>query len=207
MTNYLWKLGFLLFLIVLSACAQIFYSPDAYTLASAQKIIAIIPPSISIQASKHIDGDALKNEEETEALSFQNQIYAWFLQRKGQGHIVQELQQIETTNALLKKAGYPETPLTTSDLCSILSVDGIITSHFSLSKPMSEGSAVALNILFGTTGMTNQVQASLSITDCKNTKMIFNYNGKLQGSVGSTPENLIDGMMRQSSKKMPYYQK
>lgn len=207
MNNNLSKIGFLSTLIIMSACAQIFYSPDAYTLASAQKIIAILPPKISIQATKHVDGDALKNEEETEGLSFQNQIYAWFLQRKGQGHIIQELQQIETTNALLQKAGYPDTPMTTTDLCSALGVDGIITSNFSLSKPMSEGGAVALYMVFGAYGSTNEVQATLSISDCKNSKLIFNYNGKFQGSMGSTPENLIDGLMRQASKKMPYYQK
>ena len=66
-------------------------------------------------------------------------MYSWMLKRKMQGRITQEIQEVETTNALLKKAGYPENPLTSAELCSVLGVDGIMSSNYSLSKPMSDG--------------------------------------------------------------------
>ena len=111
--------------VLLSSCAKIFYSPDAYTLAHNQKIIAIIPPTVSIAANKKINAESMKEQQRTESINFQNEMYSWMLKRKMQGKISQEIQDIETTNAKLKKAGYPENPLTSAELCDILGVDGI----------------------------------------------------------------------------------
>jgi hypothetical protein len=191
-------------LILLSSCAKIFYSTDAYSLAHKQNIIAIIPPTISIAASKKVDAESLKEQQKTESINFQKEMYSWMLKRKMQGGISQEIQQIETTNAKLKTSGYPETPLTTAELCEVLGVDGIMTSNYSLSKPMSNGAAVALILLVGFGGATNEVHVSLSISDCANKKLIWNYDHKFSGGLGSSPSRLVDGLMRSASKKMPY---
>lgn len=190
--------------ILFSSCAKIFYSPDAYTLAHDEKTIAIIPPTVSIAASKKISGEAMKEQQKTESINFQKEMYSWMLKRKMQGKISQEIQEIETTNAKLKKAGYPETPLTTAELCNVLGVDGILTSNYGLSKPMSDGAAVAVAVLVGGLAPTNEVRVSLSISDCNNKKLIWNYDHKFSGSLGSTPSRLVNGIMRQASKKMPY---
>ncbi len=190
--------------LMFSSCAKIFYSPDAYTLARDQKIIAIVPPAVSIAANKKIDAAAMIEQQKTESINFQKEMYSWMLKRKMQGNIMQEIQEVETTNALLKKAGYPENPLTSAELCSVLGVDGIMTSNYSLSKPMSDGAAVAVALLIGAWGATNEVIVSLSINDCMNKKLIFNYDHKYSGSLGSSPARLVDALMRQASKKMPY---
>lgn len=190
--------------VLLSSCAKIFYSPDARTLANKQQTIAIIPPKISIAASKKIDAKAIKEQQKTESLNFQNEIYSWMLKRKMQGKTTKEIQEIETTNAKLIRAGYPENPLTTVELCEVLGVDGIMTSSFGLSKPMSDGAAVALGLLVGVWGSTNEVRATLSISDCDNKKLIWNYEHKLSGGVGSSPSRIVDQLMRQASRKMPY---
>jgi len=192
--------------LLFSACAKIFYSPDANTLAQNQKTIAIIPPTVSIAANKKVNADALKEQQRAESINFQKEMYSWMLKRKMQGKISQEIQDIETTNAKLLKAGYPETPLTTEELCKVLEVDGIMTSSYGLSKPMSDGAAVALALLVGAWGPTNEVIVSLSISDCANKKLIWNYNHKFSGSLGSSPTRLVDGIMRHASKKMPYMQ-
>jgi len=195
---------FVVICIMFTSCAKIYTSPDAYTLAHDQKIIAIIPPSVSIAASKKVDAESMIEQQKTESINIQKEIYSWMLKRKMQGKISQEIQEIETTNALLKKAGYPETPLTTSELCEVLKVDGIMTSNFSLSKPMSEGAAVALYLIAGAYGTTNEVTVSLSISDCSEKKLLWNYNHKFSGSMGSSSAKLVDGLMRNASKKMPY---
>ena len=146
----------------------------------------------------------MKEQEKTESVNFQKEMYSWLLKRKMQGKISQEIQEIETTNAKLKKAGYPETPLTTTQLCEVLGVDGIMTSNYGLSKPMSEGAAIAVALLVGAWGATNEVHVSLSISDCNNKKLIWNYDHKFSGGIGSSPSRLVDGLMRQASKKMPY---
>jgi hypothetical protein len=196
----------LLVLFLLSSCAKIYNSPDAKTLANRQNIIAIIPPKVSIAASKKIDAESMKEQQRTESFNFQKEMYSWILKRKMQGKILQEIQEIETTNAKLIKAGYPENPLTTAELCEVLGVDGIMTSNYGLSKPMSDGAAVAVAFVFGAVGSTNEVHVSLSISDCNNKKLIWNYDHKFSGGLGSSPSRLVDGLMRHASKKMPYVQ-
>jgi hypothetical protein len=191
-------------ILISSSCAKIFYSPDARTLADKQQIIAIIPPAISIAANRKIEAEAIIEQQRTESVNFQNELYAWMLRRKMQGKINKEVQEIETTNALLQKAGYPETRMTTAELCEALGVDGIMSSNFGLSKPMSDGAAVALGVLVGTWGSTNEVRATISISDCENKKLIWNYEHKLSGGVGSSPSRIVDQLMRKASRKMPY---
>ena len=193
--------------ITLSSCAKIFYSPDAYQLAHNQKLIAIVPPSVSIAPNKKIDPESLKEQQRIESLNFQQEMYSWMLRRVTQGKITQQIQELETTNARLKKAGYPDNPMTSAELCEVLGVDGIMTSNYNLSKPMSEGAAIASAVLVGFMGSTNEVRVSLSINDCGNKKMIWNYDHKFSGGIGSSPNRLVEELMRQASKKMPYMNK
>mgnify|MGYP006294058143 CR=1 FL=1 len=153
---------------------------------------------------RKVDAEAIIEQQKTESLNFQMEIYSWMLKRKMQGKITKEIQQIETTNAKLKKTGYPENPLTTAELCEVLGVDGTMTSNFGLSKPMSDGAAIAVGLLVGAWGSTNEVRATLSINDCENKKLIWNYEHKLSGSVGSSTSRIVDQLMRQASRKMPY---
>jgi len=191
--------------LMLQSCAKIFYTPDARSLAQNQKIVAIAPPKVSIAAKKNVDGAALIEQQKTESVNFQREMYSWILKRKMQGNISVEIQDVETTNALLAKAGVNEGKiLTPNDMCQILGVDGLLTSNYSLSKPMSEGAAIAVALLGGDTGTTNEATVSLSIHDLSTEKMIWNYNHKLSSSLG-TPGKLVDDLMRDASRKMLYY--
>lgn len=193
--------------IAFSSCAKIFYSKDAYQLAHNQKMIAIVPPAVSITPNKKIDAESMKEQQKAESLNFQNEMYSWMLKRVMQGKISQDIQEIETTNIKLKKAGYPDNALTADEICEVLGVDGIMTSSYHLAKPMSEGVAIAAGILTGVMGTTNDVRVSMDIHDCSNKKMIWNYDHKFSGSVGSSPSRLVDALMREASKKMPYMNK
>ncbi len=195
---------FILAGILLSSCAKIFYSPDAKTLAQNHQLVAILPPTVSIAASRKVEAQAIIEQQKTESINFQYEMHSWMLKRKMQGKISPEIQDIEITNAKLKKAGYPETILTPAEICELLGVDGILGSNYSLSKPMSQGAAIAVGVLFGAWGATNEVSVSLNIKDCANKKLIWNYDHKFSGSIGSSPANLVDGLMRNASKKMPY---
>lgn len=190
---------------VMSGCAKIYYTPDSKTLANSHTTIAIAPPAVSIAATKKVDGDAIIEQQKTESLNFQKEMYSWMLKRKMQGRVLVEIQDVETTNSKLKRAGYFDgTPLSPVEICEVIGVDGLITSSYSLSKPMSEGAAVALGLLVGVWGSTNAATVAISIHDFKSNKMIWNFNHKLSGSAFSTPAQLVDGLMRQASRKMPY---
>jgi hypothetical protein len=204
MSRLKFTFGYLILILTLSSCAKIFYTPDAKSLAQKQRTIAIVPPSVSIAASKKIDAASLKEQQKTESLNFQKEMYSWMLKRKMQNKISQEIQETEVTNSKLKKAGYPETLFSSTELCEILGVDGIITSNYSLSKPMSDGGAIAIAVLFGGFASTNEVHVTLSINDCGGKKLIWNFDDKFSGGMGSSPARLVDGLMRKASKKMPY---
>ena len=190
---------------MLQSCAKIFYTPDARSLALNHKIIAIAPPKVSIAARKNVGGEALIEQQKTESTNFQREMYSWMLKRKMQGSILVELQDVETTNALLNKAGINEGKIFSPiEMCQILGVDGIMTSNYSLSKPMSEGAAIALAVVVGIWGATNEAIVSLSIHDLGAKKMIWNYDHKMSSSLG-TPAGLVDALMRKASRKMPYF--
>lgn len=191
--------------ILLQSCAKVFYSPDARSLANHHEIIAIIPPTVSIAARKKVDAAALIEQQKTESINFQREMYSWMLKRKMQGTIFVDIQDIETTNAKLAAAGFQDAGLLTpTDLARVLNVDGVLTSNYSLSKPMSEGAAIALAVLAQWWVPTNEAVVSLSIHDSGTEKMIWNYDHKLSSSL-SSPARLVNELMRQASRKMPYF--
>lgn len=190
--------------LTITSCAKVYYSPDADELAYNHTVVAISPPVVSIAANKRIDAEAMIEQQRTESVNFQNEIYSWMLRRKSQGRIAQEFQEPGNTTIYLSRAGYPESPLTTQEMCEILEVDGLLTSNFALSKPMSEGAAIALGVLVGFWGSTNEVRTTLTIYDCSAEKMIWNYEHKYSDGVGSSPSRLVDQLMRQASRRMPY---
>lgn len=194
-----------IFSVIISSCATVFSSPDASRISKKHKILAIIPPQVSIAARKKIDPVAIVEQQKNESRNFQNEIYKWLLKRKTQGKMNQEIQNVEDTNILLAKAGYPETPLTSEEICKILGVDAVINSNFSLSKPVSEGAAIVVALVVGVGMSTNEVVVTMNIKDCTENKHIWNYSHKFSGSIGSSPARLVDGLMRNSSKKMPYF--
>ena len=189
----------------LQSCAKVFYTPDARYIAGAHKIIAIVPPKVSIAARKKVDAAALIEQQKTESINFQREMYSWMLKRKMQGTIFVDIQDVETTNAILAAAGFQDAGLLApAYLSRVLNVDGILTSNYSLSKPMSEGAAIALAVLAGWWAPTNEAVVSLSIHDSGSEKMIWNYDHKLSSSL-SSPARLVDEIMREASRKMPYF--
>lgn len=69
---------------------------------------------------------------------------------------------------------------------------------------MSEGAAIAMAVIGGEWGPTNEAVASLSIHDSGSDKMIWNYDHRLTSTMGS-PVRLVDDLMREASRKMPYF--
>jgi hypothetical protein len=188
-----------------SSCAKIYYGSNADNVVGSYKSIAIIPPDVTIQARKKVDAEALRNNEKTTSGLVQAEMYSWLLRRNAQGRFRPQPQDIDNTTVLLERAGYSEQPLTSQELCSLLGVDGLVFSDYSLDKPMSEGGAIALAVFTGAYGSTNKVFVDYRIKDCATDQLMFSYNHKLSGSIGSSPENIVDGLMRRISKKMPGY--
>jgi hypothetical protein len=156
---------------------------------------------------KGITIETLKESEQKTGYEMQNDAYTWLLQRSNEYTVT--IQDVDRTNALLKKASITYDSLTLQDrgdLCKLLGVDATITGKASLSKPMSEGSAVALTLLVGAGGTTNKTTATLAIHDSKS-NLLWKYDYTENGGLGSSSESLTKALMKNASKNFPYKNK
>jgi hypothetical protein len=191
--------------IFVSSCASIYLAPNGKSIANKHEIIAIVKPKVSIKARKKDDAEAIKESQRTSAFEFQQEIYKYLLKRKTKGNIQVNIQDVDETNAILERSDIKN--LTTKEMCDLLGVDAIMTSNFGLEKPMSTGGAIALAVLTGFGASTNKVVVTLGIKNCDDKSLLWKYDHKYSGGIGSSPSMLVDGLMRQASKKMPYFNK
>ena len=113
-----------------------------------------------------MSAETVKQQQDDEAKVFQQEVYSYMLQRKSKRQMVIDIQDVEETNVALKRNNLDVSNMTTGELCELLEVDGILSSQFSLSKPMSGFAAVALLFLTGFGAATNEVTVSMSLKDC-----------------------------------------
>jgi hypothetical protein len=189
---------------VMIACGpSIYMTPDAYERSAKHQKIAILPPKVNLPPQRKVSPEALEAQSKIESSNFQSEIYQAFLRRKSKGQIFVDIQDVEETNVLLTR-NFPEGVYTNAEVCKVLGVDAVVTSQFSLSKPMSEGAAIATMVLVGFAATTNEVKVNMSIKDCSDNTMFWNYDYQYSGSVNTTVSALVDGLMRNASRKIPY---
>jgi len=193
--------------LLLFSCGRVYMSPEARSIAVGHRVIAVVPPQVTLPANRKVDASALKEQQRTESLSFQREIHDWVLRRKMQGKILVDVKDVETVNAQLTQAGYFESrTLTPRELCELLEVDAVVTSNFRMTKPMSEGAAVAVGLLTGIWGATNEVSVSMDLHDRNTGRMFWNFSHTLSGSTFSSPRQMVDELMRLASRNLPYRQ-
>lgn len=128
--------------------------------------------------------------------------------KKKRGKLLKlEVQDPKTTNALLAKQEIDYNNLnefTPQELATILGVDAIITGDYETDKPMSEGASVALGLLVGFWGATNNAVINMSVHNAVDGVLLWNYNKKVRGSIGSSPDDLINILMRKASRRLAY---
>tara|TARA_B100000530_G_scaffold95315_1_gene58793 strand:- start:404 stop:1000 length:597 start_codon:yes stop_codon:yes gene_type:complete len=192
------KYLFIITSIIISSCASIYITNEGQEIANKHQSIAILSPTVGFENKKEV------NSERTKSLEIQQEIYSWMLKRKSQGEITIQVQDIDDTNVILKRTGFSLENLTTNEICDLLEVDAVLYSNFNLSQPTSQGAAIVAKLLFNLNTATNKANASLSIKDCESKSMIWNYNHEFSGSLGSSSQDLVEGLMRHASKNLPY---
>lgn len=192
---------------LLTSCGpKVYEAPGMAEAARSHQLIAVLPPSVAIKGRPKDDPEQLAMAAREDTYTFQREIYSWILRRKQQGKIRNlEILDPETTNARLEKAGYTldSRSMTPAELCKVLSVDAVISTRFNMSKPMSQGAAIALGILGGFSGTTNAATVNMDVHDAER-GLIWNYDYEASGTVLNKPEDLIEALMRNASKRMPY---
>ncbi len=194
-----------------SAMAQtnLYQHPEFDELTAEHKIIAILPfdASVNLRPKQMKDMSALQMAEleKSEGLSIQSAMYSWFLKRKKRGDLEVNLQDPKRTNALLHKAGITDLNLQTpEDIAKALGVDAIISGTFETDKPMSDGASIALGLLVGFWGSTNTAVINMSVNNAQDGQLLWNYNKKVRGSLGSDNDALINVLMRKASRRLGY---
>lgn len=195
----------------LAAQTRLYVNPAFPELANHHETIAVLPfkTSISLRPKQMKDmkeGD-LERMEKAESSGIQMAMYSWFLRRKETGKLWVEVQDVNTTNAMLRKEGieyenlYDYTP---KELAYALGVDAVIMGDFQTNKPMSEGAGIALALLVGYYGSTNNAVMNMFIHDATDGVVLVNYHKGVSGSIGSTPDQLVNVVMRKASRRIPY---
>ncbi len=206
------NLFFLLLPIMLIGQTSLYENPNFDELAATHKIIAVVPFKTQVKLRpkqmKDMTDEQLDRLEKSEGESIQTAIYSWFLKRKKRGKLQRiEVQDPKTTNALLGKQEINYDNLleyTPIELAEILNVDAIIMGDYETDKPMSEGASVALGLLIGFWGSTNTAVVNMSVHNATDGILLWNYNKKVRGSLGSSPDDLINTLMRKASRRLAY---
>ena len=151
--------------------------------------------------------DNILDQQKSTGFAVQNSVYAYLLKQMSKDKYTVDFQDIDKTNSLLLKAGasYEDIrQMSKEEACKILGVDAVIGGKLITSRPMSEGAALALGLLVGGWGSTNKAQATVTIHNKAESKLLWKYDYQASGSIGSSTEGLTNMLMRNVSKKFPY---
>jgi hypothetical protein len=197
------------------AQTNLYENPDFDKIAESHKIIAIVPFKTQVKLRpkqmKDMTGEQLQRLEKAEGEGIQTAMYSWFLKRKKRGDLqTLEIQDPKVTTAMLKRneISYDNiTDFTPQELAKFLEVDAVISGEYETNKPMSEGAAVVLGALVGFFGATNNAVVNMSVHNAADGILLWNYNKKVSGSIGSSSEDLINILMRKASRRLAYTKK
>ncbi|WP_242156504.1 hypothetical protein [Aestuariivivens sediminis] len=212
MKNLLSSIFILAFIINVQSQTNLYENPDFDDIAKSHKIIAVVPFKTQVELRpkqmKDMDNDQLHRIEKSEGEGIQTAMYSWFLKRKTRGKLqTLQVQDPKTTNVVLKRNDIDYDNInefTPQELAKILEVDAVISGEFETNKPMSEGASVALGLLVGFWGSTNKAVVNMSVHNAEDGVLLWNYNKKVSGSLGSSTEDLINILMRKSSRRLAY---
>lgn len=201
--------------LALTACGPTIYKANDFNEKTAKhKLVAILPTEVDItlrpNEMKKTTVEDIKKSEEKTGFMIQDKMYAWFLKRSNKFKYTVSFQDVSKRNALLAKNGILYSDLrskTKEELAQLLGVDAVISSTASMKKPMSDGAAIAVGLLIGSWGSTNDVQTSININESTNGDLVWKYDYVATGSVGSNTDQLVNALMRNASRKFPYNSK
>ncbi|MDT0689114.1 hypothetical protein RM549_04920 [Salegentibacter sp. F188] len=201
----------LFFFIGLSSIAQthLYENPNFDQIAKEHKEIAILPftakVSLRPKQMKEISVEQLAEMEKSEGTAVQAAMYSWFLKRKTRGKLFIDVQDPKRTNAILAKNEITDFSVyTPEELAQLLEVDAVIGGTFETDKPMSDGASIALGVLVGFWGATNSATINMSVNNAVDGELLWNYNKRVVGSLGSSTDGLINTLMRKASRRLAY---
>lgn len=198
-------------LTLFSCGPKIYKSADFDAALGKHKTVAILPAEVTINLRPN-EAKRMSDEQKNTLLNktaydIQDKMYGWFLRRSDKFNYTVTFQDINKTNSKLEAAGITYDQIKNKDraeLAKALGVDAVMQAKTVSEKPMSEGAALAVGIVFGAWGNTNKVQTAINIHDGQSGDLLWKYDYEASGSVGSSTTRLVDALMRNATKKFPY---
>ena len=198
--------------LLFASCGPKIYQSASFDNAlTKHKTVAILPAEVSISLrpneAKKMTPEQMEENARKTGYDIQDKMVSWFLRRSDKMNYTVTFQDLNKTNSKLKEAGIAYNDLKNKDraeLAKILGVDAVIQGRMKMEKPMSDGAAVAVGVLLGAWGSTNNVETTININDGKTGDLLWKYDYSASGSLGSSTTKLVDALMRNASKKFPY---
>ena len=192
--------------------SKVYEHPKMYDYFSKHKKIAIIPIDyyrVYKKIPRGITREDIINQEKAGVINAQKRLENFILKRKNKGKISINVQDVNRTNALIKKANiniYDVLDILPEELCEILNVDAVIIGSMVSRRLMSKGLAIALE--FAITGFTTPIPSddlyfSISIYDKDGTKL-WNFSKNVRLSALVNEQDYIRFSSKRISKKIPY---
>jgi len=206
---------FLLIFLFLTACSsgEIYTKSDFSDITNSHKRVAILPFNVSYDPksiSREFTIETAKKSEKEESVIFQQNIYAQFLKRQNQGKYTVEFQDVDDTNAILKRNGISYDNIssyTKAEIANKLGVDAVISGSIRRSKPMSTTGAVVMTLFFGFGGNTNRIDINMTLHNGTDGKLLWKYDNDRGAGLGSSAEAIAKSLMNNISKNFPYMKK
>ena len=199
-----------LVVVLLAGCATTYTVDDFVKYQGAHETVSILPFSVTMSAGnrgKDVTATSLNEEARAQAFNFQRSVYTQFLERVEKDKVTVKFQDIDDTNALMRRAGAFDDEgnvmLTKQEIGELLDVDAVIAGSMTLSKPMGTGTAVVTTLLVGW-GVTNEAQINMTIHDSESGSLVWSYDHSASGGVISSPDQLAKNLMRNIASKFPY---
>ncbi|MCM5663000.1 hypothetical protein [Galbibacter mesophilus] len=185
------------------------YQSDAFEeMSKDHKMVAILPFDARLELkNKDLSEAKLKELQEKEGYEVQNALETYFLKMHKRKDYRIEFQDIKNTNALLAKEGINLMNLdiyTTQDLCKILNVDAIISGDLALNALISKGVSTDFDFISFISGTSDYGRIAIKLSDGDTGKLLWKYEKVITRKSGKNTYDIIEAMMRKSTRKFPY---
>ncbi|GAB3203192.1 hypothetical protein ABID22_000990 [Pontibacter aydingkolensis] len=202
---------FALICVTLASCGPEIYQAASFKeVKNTHKTVAIMPFDVTIESRKLPKGvtpEMIQDQQRDYGYGIQSDVYGYFLKEMSKNKYTVNFQDVSKTNAILNSYGisYDDLRLKSKDeICQLLGVDAVVSGKAMMSKPMSDGAAIAVGLLVGAWGPTNTVNTTITIHEGSAGDLMWKYDYQASGSIGSSRQSLTNALMRNSSKKFPY---
>ena len=186
---------------------QIFSVQNLPAVLSVHKNVAIVPFRVTIgykKLPKGFDLEGNRLEEQKSGFNLQQGMYTYLLRRSTDYFV--SFQDVERTNALLRKAGVIDKIDETlpDELCKILGVDAVIKCSYAYEKTGSEAGSIAVAVLFGVAGKTGSGNLTMQINNGTDGALLWRFYKEMNETAFSSGNEIMERMMRKVSRNFPY---